>query len=272
MPQATTAQQATLSPLSPADRVLADSLLAQALDHEGLYTMLTDLKPISTVRHFSLPVAKDSTMPDGHRQVVQQVALLDSLARYQRVLPYLGTEEYRFALVPFRQVYDQERTWQIVVYRPALLDRLMAEKSDFFGQWGFVKGTTPEVLLTVTEFEAKHDRYRAYGYLFGYPDHAVDFLCRPAKKRHARASLSSAVSSISPYTADPRGILPMPYHSTISLPRPIRRFTIGLLARWPITARCAPNMPTTTGWTCANCCKMPPKGQRPNENRLKATR
>ena len=29
--------------------------------------------------------------------------------------------------------------------------------------------------MSVVEYENKNDRYRAYGYLFGYPEHAVDF-------------------------------------------------------------------------------------------------
>ena len=44
-----------------------------------------------------------------------------------------------------------------------------------FGQWGFTANANSATVLSVVEYENKNDRYRAYGYLFGYPEHAVDF-------------------------------------------------------------------------------------------------
>jgi hypothetical protein len=165
-----------LAKLSPPERALADTLLRLALDQEGLYSLMADLKPISTIRHLSYPLAKDSTARDGERSVAHDTAALAELARYQKVLSALSFGDLQFVMVPFRAVYKpKERNLQILVCRRDLLDRAIRENQAFFGQWGFVPGTPPEVLLTTIEFEAKHDRYRAYGYLFGYPENAVDF-------------------------------------------------------------------------------------------------
>jgi hypothetical protein len=52
---------------------------------------------------------------------------------------------------------------------------VLTEKATFFGQWGFTPNTAVQTVITAIEFEQKNDRYRAYGYLFGYPDYAIDF-------------------------------------------------------------------------------------------------
>jgi hypothetical protein len=99
------------------------------------------------------------------------------------VLSALSFEQYRFLLIPFRNVWKGDRNFQILVCRQDLLDSLLISHDSFFGQWGFVPGTDPSILITTTEFESKHDRYRAYGYLFGYPDHAVDFFVEASKEQ-----------------------------------------------------------------------------------------
>ena len=91
------------------------------------------------------------------------------------MLSALSFGNYQFLLIPFRKIYDGERKLQFLVCRRDLLDSLLVEHAAFFAQWGFVPDTDPAVILTAMEFEAQHDRYRAYGYLFGYPKHAVNF-------------------------------------------------------------------------------------------------
>lgn len=166
-----------LAALGPEERALADTLLRQALDQEGLYSLMADLKPMSTVQHLRYPLAKDSTMRDGDREVADpQAQALAQLARYQKVLRALSFGNLQFVMLPFKAVHKpQERNLQILVCRRDLIDRTIARYQSFFGQWGFTPGVSPEVLLTTIEFETKHDRFRAYGYLFGYPEYAVDF-------------------------------------------------------------------------------------------------
>lgn len=44
-----------------------------------------------------------------------------------------------------------------------------------------IPGDGIEKVLALYEFEEKFDRFKAYGYLFGYPDHAVDFFVQAAR-------------------------------------------------------------------------------------------
>jgi hypothetical protein len=167
--------------LSATDRDRADSLIAFALDHEALYSLMADLKPISSIGFsLSFPLGKDSTQQDGQHDVVNVSAdsvqtLIRDLESWYRVVDALSFGDYQFMLLPFRQVWDGKRNMQVLLCRADLIDDLLEEQAPFFAQWGFVPGTDPAVLLTAIEFEDKHDRFRSYGYLFGYPRHAVDF-------------------------------------------------------------------------------------------------
>lgn len=173
--------------LSDADRLKADSLVARALDHEALYSLMANLKPMSSIgTSLSFPLGKDSTHAEGEARVVATET--DSLSRYlheleswNRVLHALSFGPYRFLLIPFRQVWNGKRNLQMLVCRTDLLDSLLTAQASFFAQWGFVPGTDPAVVLTAIEFENKYDRFRAYGYLFGYPSHAVDFFVEASR-------------------------------------------------------------------------------------------
>jgi hypothetical protein len=74
------------------------------------------------------------------------------------------------------------RHLELLVCRQSLIDSVVQVHQSFFGQWGFTPGIDPHTLITTIEFEEKQDRYRAYGYLFGYPEHAVDFFVEAGKE------------------------------------------------------------------------------------------
>jgi len=177
--------------LTGKDRERADSLLSKALDHEALYSLMGDMKPISSIGFaHSYPLGKDSTQKDGQQKIVEVgidsiKTAMEELESWNRVLAALSFDDYQFLLVPFKQVYKGKRNLQILLCRTDLIDSLLVAQSPFFAQWGFVSGTDPAVLLTAIEFEEKHDRYRAYGYLFGYPQHAVDFFVEASLEQEA---------------------------------------------------------------------------------------
>ena len=174
--------------LSAADARLADSLVTVALDNEALFTLLADLKPLSSVATLYLPLARPDSVPAGAAQVVDSVrqrAALARLRRYQRVVNSLDFGDVVFSLAPFRASEGGRRVLQLNVYRRSRLRRLLTEEQAFFGQWGFGPGTAPEVVLTAVEYENRADRYRGYGYLFGYPRHAVDFFVRASLEQDA---------------------------------------------------------------------------------------
>lgn len=158
------------------DQVLADSLLTLGFENEALYTLMGDLKPLSSICDISLPLARtdsagvhDAIRPDQKREY------LDKLTRFQRVLDALETPDVGFIINPFRQDHEGKRIMQISVYRRSRMQRLIADNQAFFGQWGFVPTSEPEIVIHTIEYENAADRWRGYGYLFGYPRHAVDF-------------------------------------------------------------------------------------------------
>ncbi len=119
-------------------------------------------------------------MNDGYRHVVNPQAdsiriALKELDSWHRITKKLSNEHLQFVVVPFRQPWDEKRNLQILVCRRDQFQKTLQKEAVFFGQWGFTPNADPATVLTAIEFESKNDRYRAYGYLFGYPDHAVDF-------------------------------------------------------------------------------------------------
>ncbi len=168
--------------LSDAEQAWADSLLAYGLDHEALYSLMDSLKPMSSLKMLKFSLAKDSLQQAGDEYILKNQPALDSVAYYQNILNHLHTDKLRFCLIPFKRVQDTERYLQILVVNLDAYQKVLQEKAHFFGQWGFNLHTPPEVLLTVIEFENKLDRFRAYGYLFGYPSHAVDFFVEADKE------------------------------------------------------------------------------------------
>jgi hypothetical protein len=164
------------------DRKLADSLLTLGFDQEALYTLLSDMKPMSSICNLSLPLArKDSSGVDEAIVISKNISYLQQLERYQKVLDALETTDVGFIISPFKQDYDGKRIMQINVYRRSSVAKIVAERQAFFGQWGFVPSTEPEILINTIEYESKYERFRGYGYLFGYPKHAVDFFVEAAQ-------------------------------------------------------------------------------------------
>jgi hypothetical protein len=167
--------------LSATDRVLADSMLALALDQEAIYTILGRIKPVSSIGFsFKYPLARDSSQVAGTHEVVDLQPdsirqFLDEIEQWHRITNRLSSEELVFMLLPFRKTYGEDRYLQLLVCRPDLMDSTIAAHQSFFAQWGFTPETDPRTLITALEFEEMADRYRAYGYLFGYPKYAVDF-------------------------------------------------------------------------------------------------
>ena len=168
-----------------ADRALADSVLAFGLDHEAVYSLLDTLKPISSLKLLWYPIAKDSTMAEGDVQVVKDLAVLDKIDQYQRLCRSLSRGDWQFVLIPFNMTSKQQRSMEIYVVRKARFAAVLREHAAFFGQWGFTAASDPAVVLTAIEFERQPDRYRAYGYLFGYPPYAVDFFVESTLKTEA---------------------------------------------------------------------------------------
>jgi hypothetical protein len=169
------------------ERAMADSLLARGLDNEALYSALSDapgglpLKPISTLDQRRGELARDPDAPEGTRDAVDpDTAEMAELAALHRVAARLHCGPLRVLVVPFRATQERTRSLQVLLAHQEALDRVLDRDSSFWGQWGLRPGADPGVMVTVVEFEAPGPRFRGYGYLFGYPEHAVTFFVEAA--------------------------------------------------------------------------------------------
>lgn len=160
---------------------LRDSILQAGLDGEALYTILGHIKPMSSVVAFNFPIGnRDSTKKlEGNILAGEkQFRELDTLHQIQQALNLIQIPDLKFVLVPYRSGYNSSRVLQVTVLRISAVDSVLHARKSFFGQYGFVPGADPAVLLTVNEYEKRYERLRGYGYLFGYPDYAVDFFVK----------------------------------------------------------------------------------------------
>jgi hypothetical protein len=179
------APRKTLPGVSAGVTALADSLYTVALETEALYTLYAPVKPVSSVgQALRFPVARDSTQRAGQREASPEKYRSASAARIATMnsaLNHLSNGTHRWFLVPFRAARDSNRYLQIIVANRARFDAMLQEQAPFFLQWGFAPGADPAVVLTTIENANRLDRFRAYGYLFGYPEHAVTFFVEAAR-------------------------------------------------------------------------------------------
>jgi hypothetical protein len=148
--------------LPPDLRARSEEMLLRALDNEALYTLAGGLKPMSTV---GTTVTFTVEKPD-----------LTPIAERRRLLSVWRCGPDLFADVRiFRAINDGKRSASSeVFYRPAL-DAVLARHAAFFAPLGLTPGSHPMEVLTTIEWSERGPRWRGQGYLYGYPDYAVDF-------------------------------------------------------------------------------------------------
>jgi len=159
--------------LAPADRAVADKVLLEFSDREGLYTIATGLKPISSdVRDLSFRIAP----------TVDSVAL-ERVDQMRRVSDALSCGE----LTTFVQVFtatspgrerDVMRNATMVIAHRASVRALIVRQRAYFAALGVTPQTEPRDVVAAVENAPRAERWRGYGLLFGYPDEAVDFFVR----------------------------------------------------------------------------------------------
>lgn len=162
--------------VKPIDPItLADSLIHLVLQQEGLFTLYGGLKPISTVQHFSYDI--DSISGNYlHEEFVAK-----NLSTLSHSLNLLTNDSIGYTVIPFRAIHGKKRSFEILIYHKASMKKLISNKSEFFLRRGILPTDNIEKILALYEFEDKYDRYRAYGHLFGYPDHAVHFFVEASR-------------------------------------------------------------------------------------------
>jgi hypothetical protein len=168
--------------LSAADQQLADSILTVGLDNEALYTLLDTLKPISSVVSFRIgAMQKDSLLPKEAGVIELSPSDIVRLERFQRVVNTLRFGDVRLVMVPYKDIYDGQRYVEIFAIRESVLRSVVRRDSLFWYRRGFTSEASVDLLLAANEYDNRYDRWRGYGYLFGYPRHAVDFFVQSGR-------------------------------------------------------------------------------------------
>ena len=202
--------------MSPIEKKMADSIIAFALDHEAIYTLMDTLKPMSSVQFYRMPLLSNNKQQKDSAQ--QATALIQS------VVNKLSVADYQFVLNPFQRKDSIYRNMEIYVFRTTRLKSLINTHANFYNKWGITSNANPASILAITEYENKYDRWRSYGYLFGYPDYAVDFFVAAGKQQDStKEFVKRDFFQIPVYAADkghftyaiPKGQLPAAQDSIV---------------------------------------------------------
>ena len=149
------------APASTTTAVAPLLLVRDAADHEALYTLAGGLKPMSSgFWRGSLDVED----PD----VSEITAVRASLGVLRNDVWHADVQVFALADEGTRSAHAY------VIHREALA-RMIERHESFWSPWGITPGTHPAEVVAIVDRMPRADRWRGYGYLFGYPDHAVDF-------------------------------------------------------------------------------------------------
>ena len=144
--------------IRPADPL---QLIRETAEHEGLYTLAGGLKPMSTgIWRGSYEI----DAPD-----------LADLREVRQALEVLRNDAWYADVQVFAKPHDGERSAHAFVIHRKALARMIERHDSFWGPWGITPCTHPAEIVAIVDRMPRDDRWRGYGYLFGYPDHAVDF-------------------------------------------------------------------------------------------------
>ncbi len=156
--------------LAEPSRELARSLLQEFADNEGLYTLGGGLKPVSSGRSITFRVAPT---PD--------IARLDTLEQWRALLPVLRCDELMMVVqryasrMPAGSADTVRWAATIILVHRGSLRREIERHLPFWQSIGITPSSTPEEVLHRVEHADRADRWRGYGYVFGYPEDPVDF-------------------------------------------------------------------------------------------------
>jgi hypothetical protein len=152
-----------------------DTLLLYALDNEALYTLLDTLKPISSIKMYRLPLLSSNQS--------QKDSAVNTLIQLQKIAQTLSNKQFQFILNPFERADSIYKNIELYVVRTKMLNNKIMDNNSFYNTIGVVANTLPQTVLAITEYEQKYTRWRSYGYLFGYPNYAVDFFVEAGKQQ-----------------------------------------------------------------------------------------
>ena len=160
-----------------------------ALDSEALYTIAGGLKPLSS-GFWSARAPEDATA-------------LGEVDAMRRSLQNLDDEQLTWGVMAFAKPHDGQRSYQAWVAHRAAVAAVVRRHADVFAPHGISPASRPAELLAQVERMPRAERYRCYGLLFGYPEHAVDFFVAADAQRaeHPRGVAPRSFLSIPTFGA-----------------------------------------------------------------------
>jgi hypothetical protein len=170
--------------LTAADRREAERVLLEFADREGLYTLAGGVKPISSdVRDLTVRIAPTTDSA--------ALATLDQQRRIAAALTCgdIGAFVQVFTATQRRRDSSEVRNTSMVVFHRAAVRRTIEAHATFFASLGVTPSTDPREVVLAVENAPRSPRWRGYGYLFGYPDDAVDFFVRAGEEGDASGKL-----------------------------------------------------------------------------------
>lgn len=149
-------------------RAQAEELLLLALDREALYTIAADIKPMSSgFAELSYP-ADGPTPPE-----------LDALRTI--LAAFTCTSELTASVQVFHATFDGFAYADGVVFHDARMRETVEAFAELFAAIGVTAAEPPLAIVDAVDADPTTRRFRGYGHLFGYPEHAVDFFAEAAE-------------------------------------------------------------------------------------------
>ncbi|HRR09408.1 MAG TPA: hypothetical protein PLO56_12020 [Rhodothermales bacterium] len=152
------------------EQKVAQRILLHGLDHEALYTLATDLKPMSTIHDFSY-----------HTDSLQ--AAIPQLTLWANIGAKLSCNGKKVVLMPFKNEFDGRKYLELLALDIKRVQKEIRRHPLFWAKLGITETTPVELVPLLVESAAKYDRWRGFGYLFGYPDYAVDFFVQAGQEQ-----------------------------------------------------------------------------------------
>jgi hypothetical protein len=166
-----------LESLSLELKVEAERILLRALDTEALYTLLDTIKPISS-GVASLQIPKSDLNPKATQDLK---AILSTF--------HCGPDIGAF-LQRFHQEHEGSIYFEAVFYRNSSVQKAVQSHPTEFIELGISTESGVENTVNAVDKGAFLSRFKTYGYLFGYPEHAVEFFADAA---HSQAQTGKFV-------------------------------------------------------------------------------
>lgn len=197
--------------LTAAERPRAEELLLKALDSEALYTIVGGLKPMSSgfasfqtsvreprgmtpaeadelLNSYKTEDSRKNFSDDEKRRfkTAQEIAKRrDALTRIEETRKFLalwrcGENSFFAEVQHFAKPFEGVRHSEAVVFNATALRAMLAERATFFSRWAITPSSHPLQVLFAVENDDSGSRFGGYGYLFGYPNHAVNFFVTAA--------------------------------------------------------------------------------------------